>query len=271
MSLKILISENSEKLIESMREIFSQRFDEVKFVPKNESEIISEIVNWKPDAAILDLFSLKVDAMNVISRVKRIDPENSTLFTVFAEIGNSNIEHELAKKGVTYFVIRPFNYAEISEKIYQALNNRSTPAAPKTQYLKFAEHPNVANDKHTKNSFEMEVKISDILHQIGIPAHIKGYRYIRMAVMMAIQNPSAIHAITKTLYPDVARQFETTPSRVERAIRHAIEVAWNRGDIDTLNSYFSYTIHNSRGKPTNSEFIALISDTLRIQELSASA
>ncbi len=268
--MKILISEDSQKLIESMREIFSQKFSEVRFVAKNEVRILSEIHEWRPDAVILDLFSLKVDALNVISRVKRENPKDSTIFTVLAEVGNSNIEGELKKKGVTYFVTRPFDYSKISEKIFDKLQETNTffREEEKNDMTKTEDNSfNVIPEK--KDHSEVEVKISDILHQIGVPAHIKGYRYIRRAVMMAIKDPSAIHSITKILYPRIAEQFETTPSRVERAIRHAIEVAWSRGDIDTLNSYFSYTVHNSKGKPTNSEFIALISDTLRIRGMTA--
>ncbi len=112
--------------------------------------------------------------------------------------------------------------------------------------------------------------MTDILHQIGVPAHIKGYHYLRDSILMSIENPEIINAVTKQLYPAVAKKYETTSSRVERAIRHAIEVAWDRGDVDILNSYFGYTIHTSRGKPTNSEFIAMISDKLRLEMKSAS-
>ena len=103
-----------------------------------------------------------------------------------------------------------------------------------------------------------------MIHQIGVPAHIKGYHYLREAILLSVEDPEVMNAVTKVLYPTVAKKFATTPSRVERAIRHAIEVAWDRGDVDTLNAYFGYTIHNSRGKPTNSEFIAMLSDKLRL-------
>lgn len=116
----------------------------------------------------------------------------------------------------------------------------------------------------------IEFKVTEILHQIGVPAHIKGYHYLRDSIVMSVENPDIINAVTKQLYPSVAKRFSTTASRVERAIRHAIEVAWDRGDVDILNSYFGYTIHNGRGKPTNSEFIAMISDKLRLQMKSAS-
>lgn len=110
----------------------------------------------------------------------------------------------------------------------------------------------------------MELMVTEMIHQIGVPAHIKGYHYLREAILLSVEDPEVMNAVTKVLYPTVAKKFGTTPSRVERAIRHAIEVAWDRGDVDTLNSYFGYTIHNSRGKPTNSEFIAMLSDKLRL-------
>ena len=110
----------------------------------------------------------------------------------------------------------------------------------------------------------MELMVTEMIHQIGVPAHIKGYHYLREAILLSVEDPEIMNAVTKVLYPTVAKKFGTTPSRVERAIRHAIEVAWDRGDVDTLNAYFGYTIHNSRGKPTNSEFIAMLSDKLRL-------
>ena len=120
------------------------------------------------------------------------------------------------------------------------------------------------------DSYSIEVKVTEILHQIGVPAHIKGYHYLRDSIIMSIEQPEIINAVTKQLYPSVAKKYSTTSSRVERAIRHAIEVAWDRGDVEVLNSYFGYTIQGSRGKPTNSEFIAMISDKLRLQLRTAS-
>ena len=121
---------------------------------------------------------------------------------------------------------------------------------------------NTLDDSEIKN---VEVIVTDIIHQIGVPAHIKGYHYLRYAIILSIQDSEMINSVTKLLYPTVAKKFKTTSSRVERAIRHAIEVAWDRGDVDTLDSFFGYTIHTGRGKPTNSEFIAMIADRLRIQ------
>lgn len=144
----------------------------------------------------------------------------------------------------------PFNASELADRILHL--SGAEPAAP------------------AADTTDLEVQVTEILHQIGVPAHIKGYHYLRDSIIMAVRTPDIINAVTKQLYPGVAKDYSTTPSRVERAIRHAIEVAWDRGDVDILNSYFGYTIHNTRGKPTNSEFIAMISDRLRLHMRSAS-
>ena len=144
--------------------------------------------------------------------------------------------------GAAYFALMPMDMAETAKRMLHLLSHQEEEAP-----------------------VPLEVKITDILRQIGVPAHIKGYHYLRASIRMAVEDPGIINAVTKQLYPGVAKMFSTTSSRVERAIRHAIEVAWDRGDVDVLNSYFGYTIHNTRGKPTNSEFIAMISDRLRLE------
>ena len=155
--------------------------------------------------------------------------------------------------GASYFVLKPYNINDLTENITMLMNTK-----------------NIMNNQGYQSNLNIEVKVTEILHQIGVPAHIKGYHYLRDSILMSIEKPEIINAVTKELYPSVALKYETTSSRVERAIRHAIEVAWDRGDVDVLNSYFGYTIHNSRGKPTNSEFIAMISDKLRLQLKNAS-
>lgn len=159
---------------------------------------------------------------------------------------------EVMEKGASYIVLQPFDVNVLAQRILQltgfAAKNAAKPAS-------IAPTPGQS----------LEVMVTEVIHQIGVPAHIKGYHYLRESIILSVENPEMINSVTKLLYPTVAKKFETTPSRVERAIRHAIEVAWDRGDLDTLNSYFGYTIHNSRGKPTNSEFIAMIADKLRLQ------
>ena len=157
--------------------------------------------------------------------------------------------------GASYFVLKPYDISELCENI--------------TKMVKKGKDGLFSNPISI-DAFGIEIKVTQILHEIGVPAHIKGYHYLRDSIIMSVEKPDIINAVTKQLYPSVAKKYETTSSRVERAIRHAIEVAWDRGDIDVLNSYFGYTIHNDRGKPTNSEFIAMISDRLRLQIKNAS-
>lgn len=156
------------------------------------------------------------------------------------------------RDGAVYYFLRPFDIEVLAERIVQFSGRKRG--------------DNVTRITDARRGPGLEVVITDIIHQIGVPAHIKGYHYLREAIMMAVNDPDIINSVTKQLYPAVAKHFSTTSSRVERAIRHAIEVAWDRGDVDTLNSYFGYTIHNLRGKPTNSEFIAMIADKMRLDK-----
>ena len=158
---------------------------------------------------------------------------------------------QIMEAGADYYAIQPFSKTEIIDRIFTLAGA--------------AQHPSNGTSRS-----DLRIQVTEILHQIGVPAHIMGYHYLRDSIIMAIEDPEIINAVTKQLYPSVAKQYETTSSRVERAIRHAIEVAWDRGDVDVLNSYFGYTIHNTRGKPTNSEFIAMISDKLCLQMDNAS-
>lgn len=157
------------------------------------------------------------------------------------------LQDELSESGVKLFVVKPYSLLALCQRARSIIEG------------------NNAKEGHRFNDIAVELQVTEILHQIGVPAHIKGYHYLRDSIMMSVKNPEIINAVTKQLYPAVAKLHKTTSSRVERAIRHAIEVAWDRGDVDVLNSYFGYTINNGRGKPTNSEFIAMISDKLRLK------
>ena len=192
------------------------------------------------------------DAMGVMHAISEDTATEKPMYIVAASCPMPSLERELINQGATYFAISPFNKTEMIERIYSLYSMKGK---------HFESEP---------SNPSLRVQVTEILHQIGVPAHIKGYHYLRDSIMMAIEDPEIINAVTKQLYPSVAKQYNTTSSRVERAIRHAIEVAWDRGNVDVLNSYFGYTIHSSRGKPTNSEFIAMISDKLCLEMASAS-
>ena len=162
---------------------------------------------------------------------------------------------EATHAGADLCLLKPYNMESLCQHIESLLANRS---APKTV-------DNQEAEKKNPEAQDIETQVTRIIHQIGVPAHIKGYQYLRTAILLTIRDSDMINSVTKVLYPSVAKKYQTTTSRVERAIRHAIEVAWDRGDVDTLNSYFGYTIQNNRGKPTNSEFIAMIADNLRLK------
>lgn len=259
--LKVLISEECIELDRDALDMFKHYSMNLSFLPKDGFKIIEIIENSSPDVVIMDLFMPRIDAIGIITTVRKNHRIEMPTFIVVSSFGRPSLEREVMSAGASYFMIKPINYSDIIEKILQ---------------ISYKSQLNGSKDQNSKeiinysNNSNMEVKITEILHQIGVPAHIKGYHYLRNSIMMSIENPEIINSVTKQLYPSVAHNFETTSSRVERAIRHAIEVAWDRGDIDILNSYFGYTIHNSRGKPTNSEFIAMISDRLRLSLRTAS-
>ena len=166
-------------------------------------------------------------------------------------VANQNVFLDASKAGADLCMLKPYDIKSLSEHVETILSRRT--------------HRASSSIKEKLGDEDIETQVTQIIHQVGIPAHIKGYQYLRSAIIMTIEDNEIINSVTKILYPSVAKKYSTTTSRVERAIRHAIEVAWDRGDIDTLNSYFGYTIQNNRGKPTNSEFIAMIADNLRLK------
>ena len=181
---------------------------------------------------------------------------NAPSFIILTQVSTPSVLMEANRRGASLCLSKPVDYEALCKSIDTIIKNRGA-LARSAQVSESAQ----ADEKN----HDIETQVTRIIHQIGVPAHIKGYQYLRTAILMAISDSEIINSVTKILYPSVAKKYQTTTSRVERAIRHAIEVAWDRGDVDTLNSYFGYTIQNSRGKPTNSEFIAMIADNLRLK------
>ena len=252
-SLKVIITEDKNTLSTENLSVFEEYNISPLFCTKDGEELLLKIISEEPDAVIMDLFMTRLDALGVMREVKKKDI-NEPLMIVAASFSSEALEREIMNGGASYYALKPYNLDAICEDIVTLLSKS------KDNY----------NSRRFYDAFGIEVKVTEILHEIGVPAHIKGYNYLRDSIIMSIENPDIINAVTKQLYPGVAKKYETTSSRVERAIRHAIEVAWDRGDVDVLNSYFGYTIHNDRGKPTNSEFIAMIADKLRLQIKNAS-
>lgn len=255
-SLKLMITGEKEGFSREMCSDFERMGFCLCFVAKNGLAVLEELPKAQPDIVLMDLFMPGLDAIGVLNAYTAGEGEKRPLFVVASNSASPMLEKEAIAAGAGYFLIRPFQARALAERMIRLCGiDRGIPEKA------FAAE---------ENTVSLKIQVTEILHQIGVPAHIKGYQYLRDSIIMAIENPDIINAITKQLYPSVAKRYATTSSRVERAIRHAIEVAWDRGDVDILNSYFGYTIQNTRGKPTNSEFVAMISDKLRLQLRNAS-
>ncbi len=208
------------------------------------AEALNAIKSLRPDVVLLDLWFPGYDPASLIREVKRSLKEASPKFILVTAVNNRKVLEDAFAGGISACILKPFDYEVLGDKIRQVCRESKFPI---------------------RDDFDLENQVTRILHQVGIPAHIKGYGYLRCAIMMVVRDNRIIGEVTKTLYPGVAKEFATTSSRVERAIRHAIEVAWDRGDVDMLGSLFGYTIQGGKGKPTNSEFIAMIADNLRLR------
>lgn len=213
--------------------------------PKDGKAIFESIKSDQPDVVVVDTVMPHLDAIELIKKTNEIVGKKP-VFIVTAACDNIFVEREVMANGAAYYMLRPFDMKVLGERII-ALTDKKESSATRA------------------SAEDIEIVVTDIIHQIGVPAHIKGYHYLRTAILLCVQDDEMINCVTKLLYPTVAKRYSTTSSRVERAIRHAIEIAWDRGDIDTLNSIFGYTVQTCKGKPTNSEFIALIADKLKLK------
>ena len=214
---------------------------------------VKMVSETQPDIIIVDLVLPPLDGLSAIRDIRGLNLQTDPSVYVMSKFSSQETIDEAVSLGVSYFMLKPF---DVNTLVSRLLRRR-----PQTTSVTPSCIPH--------SDVDIEIRVTNIIHEIGVPAHIKGYQYLRTAIMMTIDDNDIINSVTKILYPSVAKKYSTTSSRVERAIRHAIEVAWDRGDIDTLNSYFGYTIHNSRGKPTNSEFIAMIADNIRLTNKSS--
>ena len=247
---KILIAdENNAARIALRDELKAQGYVNI-YEAVNGEEALTMISTVLPDVVLIDVLLSKLDGIGVIRQVKRDLGEDAPVFIVMSIVSNHNMLLEANNAGASMCMIKPVNTESLIYHIENLLPND-------LEMLSSSADDTPAND--------LESQVTKIIHQIGVPAHIKGYAYLRTAIILTVNDSDIINSVTKVLYPTVAKKYHTTTSRVERAIRHAIEVAWDRGDVEVLNSYFGYTIQNTRGKPTNSEFIAMIADNLRLK------
>ncbi len=250
--LKIVIADDTTELGKNCAKAFAGYGMNVVLCEKDGRNVLAKIKSEKPDIVLADVFMPNLDILGVLEEIKDLNAKDKPMIMAMSGFDNPRLEKEMIEAGASYYFLKPFDINTMAERIIQlsGWRNEKEPLVVKN---------NVLTDP------ELELMITEIIHQIGVPAHIKGYHYLREAIILSVKNSEIVNSVTKLLYPTVAKIYGTTASRVERAIRHAIEVAWDRGDLDVLNAYFGYTIQNDRGKPTNSEFIAMISDKLRLK------
>lgn len=240
--------------------------------PRKALEIIS---TEKPDVVLFDIVLSPIDGITFLKEAVSMNLDKKPRFIALSSIMSDAVVKEAMKTGADYFMIKPCEFQVLKDRIDMLSGSFSSEPAENYQlaavgtYTK--ENPSRSPNYSTvlydeeDEAPDLESQVTELILQIGIPAHIKGYHFVRSAIIMAVETPDTINAITKIVYPTIAKKYQTSPSRVERAIRHAIEVAWDRGDVDTLNSIFGYSINSNKGKPTNSEFIAMLSDKLRLK------
>ena len=260
--ISVAIVDDNERMVSLLDHILQDE-TEIAVVGHggNGLEALDIIREKEPDVVLLDLIMPKLDGLEVMQKVNGSgDGRKKPAFIVISAIGQERITEDAFSLGASYYIMKPFDNDVVISRIRQARGQKAMkgiPALTRTGH--------VAEPAAEYKSRNLETDVTNMIHEIGVPAHIKGYQYLRDAIIMSVEDREVINSITKVLYPTIAKMNQTTPSRVERAIRHAIEVAWSRGKMDTINDLFGYTINTGKGKPTNSEFIALISDKIRLE------
>ena len=262
--VEVLLADDNREFTNLLSEYISEQSDMVVTgIAYNGEEVLRQLEEMEqvPDVLILDIIMPHLDGLGVLERLREMNLPSMPKIIMLTAFGQENITQKAVQLGASYYILKPFDMEILANRIRQLVGNSSVTSSsgftssslPKSNVVPLAKGKN------------LDANITSIIHEIGVPAHIKGYQYLREAITMVYNNIEILGAITKTLYPAIAEKFKTTPSRVERAIRHAIEVAWTRGNIDSISHLFGYTINISKSKPTNSEFIAMVADKLRIE------
>ena len=264
-TIKILMADDNKAFSDTVKKaIEREKGMEVSKILTDGKDVVKEVCSSYPDVLIMDLVLPYKEGLEVLEEIKNLNLRKGPIIIVATVITNEKVIRKCIEYGANYFIAKPCT----PEGIIKIIKNLK---AEKLDASMFAlNEDKIEDNSYITNSIEeiIETKVTNIIHKIGIPAHIKGYQYLRSAIIKSVINSEIINSVTKELYPQVAKDFNTTPPRVERAIRHAIEVAWMRGEEETLNKIFGYTVQSNKGKPTNSEFIAMIADKLRLQNQS---
>lgn len=258
-NINVAIADDNEKIRQNLQELVSKEGDmTIVGSASNGLDALNMIRTSHPDVVLLDIIMPKMDGLGVLEKVNKDETFlKKPAFIILTAMGQEEVMEEALGLGAKYVLLKPYDRNALLKKIRQIKNGKGI---RKNEFIKLEE-----KTQEQDMDYQLEIIVTNIIHEIGVPAHIKGYQYLRDSIIMSVNNMDILNSITKQLYPTIAKMHETTPSRVERAIRHAIEVAWNRGKMDTINELFGYSIQAGKGKPTNSEFIALIADKIRLE------
>ncbi|MBM7855507.1 two-component system response regulator (stage 0 sporulation protein A) [Desulfohalotomaculum tongense] len=249
MAIKVLIADDNREFCELLKEFVNSQEDlALAGIASNGIEALELIEQQKPDVVVLDIIMPHLDGIGVLEKISSGTTAVKPKVIMLTAFGQESVTQRAVELGADYYILKPFDFSVLAQRIRQLAQG--------------VEVSGYIVPSKTKN---LNVAVTNIIHEMGVPAHIKGYHYLRDAILMVIEEISLLGAVTKELYPMIAQKYNTTPSRVERAIRHAIELAWDRGNIEMMTKFFGYTINLERGKPTNSEFIAMVADKLRIE------
>ncbi len=268
--ISILIADDNQDFTKTLATYLDEQEDmEVIGMARDGTEAVDMITNTTPDVVLLDVIMPHLDGIGVLEKINIVKVIKRPICIMLSAVGQDKITQKAVSLGAEYYVVKPFDIELLIKRIRELKNYRPSQPGnnfisrePKMKYVEISNGPEKSKDN-------LEALVTNVIHEVGVPAHIKGYQYLREAIIMVVNDIDVINQITKSLYPQIAKKFSTTPSRVERAIRHAIEVAWGRGEQEAVESIFGYTISAAKGKPTNSEFIAMIADKLRLELKSA--
>lgn len=266
--ITVLIADDNQEFCRTLATYLGNQEDmEIIGMAKDGLEAVEKINEIEPDVAILDVIMPHLDGIGVLERINNSSNlKKRPICIMLSAVGQDKITQRAIELGAEYYVVKPFDIELLIKRIKEIKNFK--PNVKNSLVFRENSRPYIEVPKKQGDS-DLEVLVTNIIHEVGVPAHIKGYQYLREAIMMVVNDIEVINQITKSLYPQIAQRFSTTPSRVERAIRHAIEVAWGRGEPSVMENIFGYTVSASKGKPTNSEFIAMIADKLRLELKSA--
>ena len=268
--ISVLIADDNQEFSHTLSNYINAQDDmEIIGMAKDGTEAVEMIVNIEPDVVLLDVIMPHLDGLGVLERVNTMNSNKRPICIMLSAVGQDKVTQKAITLGAEYYVVKPFDIEILIKRIREIKFFK--PNQESNNFInKDAKQPYIdISNKNGNKEEKLEALETNISHEVGVPAHIKGYQYLREAIMMVVKDIDVINQITKSLYPKIAYKFNTTPSRVERAIRHAIEVAWGRGQQEIVEKIFGYTISASKGKPTNSEFIAMIADKLRLELKSA--